>query len=208
MHKQPAQPRGDGRRRSLLAGLPLALIVLAFASFTSCRLARPRGYEVRLDDAAGRGAKIDDVVVWPVSAPPELLDPAAAEALTGYFRQYLIQKQYSVLSGDYVRGSASGGPAEAAARTAIGKLDADAALVVTIRDWDERGFDTVGSLAVAIDFKLVGKTGDLWSGTMKGLEDVIRSSDSPRNLAERRDLALRRIAARLVARLPGHVLRR
>ena len=215
MRYKPAQPRGDGRRRSLLADLPSAfrpgfsaraLVILVALLAASCKLARPRGYVIQLNDVASQGARIDDVAVWPVIAPGELMSQMSVDAFTGYIRQGLIGKQYSVLSGDFVKRHATGAN-EAAARSAHEKLEADGTLIVTVRDWDERGFDTVGSLAVGIDFKLVNAGGDLWSGSMKGLEDVIRPGDSPRNLQERRDLALQRIAAKLVARMPAHVLR-
>ncbi len=149
---------------------------------------------------------IDDVIVWPAQQNGTRLTPPLLELFSTRLHRGMRDRQYSVIARPLVRSLADQlGAAEAGAQSALQSTKADGVLVVRFTRWDEAGLLSLGRVRAEGTLKLLGSEGRVrWQGRIRCDKVLVEGPGAPRDLAERRAVAVERLAELLAARLPPH----
>jgi len=153
-------------------------------------------------------SELRDVITWSVVAVGPVADSLNKESLEiiqGLLQEGLIQKQFSAIALDRVRGlSEQYGSTEAGALRAVAALKADAVLILSLGEWDESGLYTLGKVRAKGEIKLVDSKQKIrWGGNLKVDSVLIPSTAKNASLEEKRLLAVQNFARQLARRLPS-----
>ena len=198
----------DNKERSFWLR-PTVLLLWLGGFFMSCQAAQPDGIRVipfPPEPGANPRASVDDLIVWPVLAPPGLLDDAMLNTMQNAIYRGMIDHRYSALSPGMVKGlSKRLGLSEAAAKKAGKEVEADGVLLISLSTWDEAGLYTLGRIRAEGEIKLLGPDGKLiWGGSIHCRSKLVASKGRRMSLAEKRREAVRSFARQLVKQIPRH----
>ncbi|MCB9890533.1 MAG: hypothetical protein H6832_08295 [Planctomycetes bacterium] len=182
------------------------LIATVLLGSTSCRVSDRRGFTLDLTDFEQSAAVLDDVMVWPVQQRGVRLSETLLQRMTDRLHRGVVRREYSALNRAMIDKIAEmQGPDESIAIQAAKQKRADGVLLLHLTKWDERGLLSLGKVRVEGELRLLSPEGSvLWQGRLVCDEVLVDGLGGPRNLEERREVAVERLADLVAARLPQH----
>lgn len=186
----------------------LRLVLAASICFTlaSCQVARKRGFHLELTDFDMTTQRLDDVVVWPVQQQGGDLSDELLARMTARLHQGVRDREYSVISRsmvDHLAGQL--GTDEQAALAALERTAADGVLVVQLTGWDDQALLRLGQVRAEGQLRLLDAGGQVrWQGRIRCEDVLVDRLTGPKDMDERREIAVERLAELLASRLPRH----
>jgi hypothetical protein len=193
--------------RTLISALSIAALV------AGCRSSPrpPMGHDNQTL-VVGRLARVNprDIAIPPVANATGRKD-LPLDAIRRAFQEGLVARRYSPLALEYVDAETSYTSVEGSetveATYAIGALDEQGVLQITIHDWNDSAFKTHSRLVVSADVHLLdasAASGEaLWGGPVTRTIDLDREPRSYVNERQRIERAIELFAAEVLASLPA-----